>query len=96
MLLGKSDHGPLAAAFPRSGNSRLGGALRGMALVALGILWVMDDLSATATYMTALTFGWLLLIGAGSLKRGSKEPVRVPVEARIRAPVKSRSVSHTR
>jgi hypothetical protein len=97
VLPGKSVRGRLGdATFPRSGNSRLVGAVRGMALLALGILWVMDDLSATATYMTALTFGWRLLIGAGSVKGASKEPAGVRVEASTRVPVKPRSVVHPR
>jgi hypothetical protein len=58
-----------------------------VALIALGILWVMDDLSAKGTYVTALTFGWLLLLGAGSVKRGPKERARFPVAARIRVAV---------
>ena len=40
--------------------------MRGLALIALGIVWLMDDVSATTAYVTVLTLGWLLLKGAAA------------------------------
>jgi hypothetical protein len=63
-----------AARLHLSHDSRGRLVVRGIALIALGIVWFMDDVTSTATYVTVLTLGWLLLIGALTARRGTTEP----------------------
>jgi uncharacterized membrane protein HdeD (DUF308 family) len=81
MLPGKFTSRRLGAGFERLRDTWAGGAVRGMALIALGIVWLIDDVSATAAYVTVLTLGWLLLMGAGAVNGRSREAVKVPVES---------------
>jgi hypothetical protein len=45
-----------------------------IALIALGVLCLVNETTATATCVTALSLGWLLLVGALTVKRGSNQP----------------------
>jgi hypothetical protein len=46
----------------------------GIAFIALGVIWLMDEASAVATCVAPLILGGLLLAGAAVAKRSAKEP----------------------
>lgn len=83
----------LAARFHRIvGSSHGNFATGGMALLALGVVGLMDEATAAATLAAASTLGGLLLAAAAVIRRTSNEPCKCRVgHGRVRAhPVRHR------
>jgi hypothetical protein len=72
----------LAARFERvhGSSSRIAG--HGIALIALGVIWLMGGASTVATCLAPLTLGGLLLAGVAVARRILNEPCKCRVELR--------------
>jgi hypothetical protein len=71
----------LAVRFYRiAGSSHGYFATGGMALLALGVVGLMDEATAAATLAAAFTLGGLLLAAAAVITRNSNEPCKCRVE----------------
>ena len=82
----------LAARFHRiAGSSHGYFATGGMALLALGVVGLMDEASAAAILATAFTLGGLLLAAVAVITRTSNEPWKCRAE---HGQVRVRTVRH--
>jgi hypothetical protein len=69
-------------------------SMRGIALVALGALCLVDEATATATYIATLPLGWLLvLLGVLTVRRNSHQPSKCLVNV---TPVRPHSLRRRR